>query len=75
MQSVNFRDSGLGQKGLQMLVDALTGAEAPIKSLDLSGNDFEEESGEALGEVLASVKGTLEHLWVEDNCIESGKFS
>lgn len=72
---LSLRDSGLTEKGTIAVVKSLKASEAPLKTLDLSGNDVTPEACEVLDTLLASVSKFLEELFLDDNEITSDGIS
>lgn len=71
LTTLTLRDSGLEQDGIEEVAPALAAARAPIRKLDLSGNDLEIESGGCLVAIVAALAPTLEDLQLDDNCFGS----
>jgi len=71
LSALTLRDSGLDESGLEELTEALVEARPPLRKLDLSGNDLEENSGESLVSIIEAVAETVEDLELDDNCFGS----
>ena len=71
MTALFLRDSGIGEVGLDSLAPSMIMSGAPMIKLDLSGNDFETECGNALVSIVSKFAPTLEELYLDDNCFES----
>eukprot|EP01035_Chromulina_nebulosa_P023891 gene23891-31003_t len=67
---LNLRDAGIEDEGVEALIESLTESNAPIKYLDLSGNDLSQDSMEIISKYLTN-KLTIEELAFDDNEIES----
>jgi len=64
---LNLRDCGLQDKGMAKISKALQKGPAPLRHLDLSGNELTPTSGSYLGELVVKTGSNIEDLLLEDN--------